>query len=170
MKKSADSPIPLGRVSGLFGVRGWVKIHSDTSPRENILTYKEWILIQNGVEQVYSIQQGQRQGKGVVVHLEGFADRTEAEVLIGAEIFIRPDQLKPLASDEYYWSELIGCQVSNRQQESLGEVDSLMETGANDVMIVKLQGKEQLIPFIDPWLIEVDIENQSIIVDWESDF
>lgn len=170
MKKSTDSPIILGRVSGLFGVRGWVKIHSDTSPRENILNYREWMLTHNGTEKCYSVEQGKRQGKGVIALLEGFSDRTGAEAIVGAEISIRPDQLKPLEAGEYYWSDLIGCEVVNLQQESLGEVADLMETGANDVLITKRHGREQLIPFVDPWVIEIDIENHKIVVDWQSDF
>ncbi len=170
MKKPTDSPIFLGRVSGLFGVRGWVKIYSETSPRENILKYRSWILKQQGSERIYAVKQGKRQGKSVVALLEGYADRTAAEALLGAEIYIQPDQLETLELGEYYWSELIGCQVVNQQQEVLGEVDHLMETGANDVLIVKQQGKEQLIPFVDPWIVEVDVENQLITVDWESGF
>ncbi len=170
MEKSTDSPIVLGRISGLFGVRGWVKIFSDTSPRENILKYRQWTLTRNGNSQIYSVKQGQRQGKGVVALLEGFDDRTAAEALVGAEISINRDQLKPLQADEYYWSDLIGCQVTNLQQELLGEVEDLMETGANDVMIVKQGGQERLIPFIDPWVVEVDLDQQAITVDWEADF
>ena len=170
IKKPSDSPVILGHISGLFGVRGWVKIHSDTSPRENILSYKEWMLSQNGIGKSVRIRQGKRQGKGGIVQLEGFEDRTAAEVLIGAEISIQMDQLKPLEVNEYYWSDLMGCQVMNQQQESLGEVVTMMETGANDVMVVKRQGSEQLIPFIEPWLLDVDIEKQCITVDWEADF
>lgn len=170
MKKSVDSPIFLGRVSGLFGVRGWIKVYSETSPRENILKYRSWILRDTTGEQSYEVQQGKRQGKSVVALLDGFTDRTAAEALVGAEIFILPDQLESLARDEYYWLDLIGCQVVNQQQEVLGEVAHLMETGANDVMVVQRHGKEQLIPFIDPWVVDVDIENRSIVVDWEVDF
>ena len=170
MKKSTDSPIFLGRVSGLFGVRGWVKVFSETSPRENILRYDEWILRSNTAERNCKVKQGKRQGKNVIALLEGVDDRTAAEALLGAEIFIRPDQLENLQSDEYYWSDLIGCRVINQQQEELGEVDHLLETGANDVMIVKRHGKEQLIPFVDPWIVSVDIESRQIVVDWESDF
>jgi 16S rRNA processing protein RimM len=170
MKKSTDSPLYLGRISGLFGVRGWVKVFSETSPREQILHYDPWILRQQGGERVCRVKQGRRQGKSVVVQLEGYADRTTAEALLGAEIYILPGQREPLDHDEYYWSDLIGCQVSNQQQELLGEVDHLLETGANDVLVVKRHNRQQLIPFTDPWIVSIDIENQSIVVDWESDF
>lgn len=170
MKKSTDSPVVLGRVSGLFGVRGWIKIFSDTSPRENILQYREWILTHRGESKNYVVEQGQRQGKGVIALLEGFSDRTAAEALVGAEISIRPDQLKPLQKDEYYWSDLIGCEVVNQQQVSLGEVVTLMETGANEVLVTEQGGKERLIPFVDPWVIRVDLEQQQILVDWDETF
>ena len=168
--KSADSPILLGRVSGLFGVRGWIKIHSHTSPRENILHYKTWTLEQHGKSTQHTPREGKKQGKGVIAWLEGFEDRSAAETLVGAEIYIQHDQLQPLELDEYYWSDLIGCELFNRQQESLGTVTELMETGANDVLVVRHQGKDHLIPFVDPWVIDVDLENQRIEVDWDLDY
>ncbi|MBT3197842.1 MAG: ribosome maturation factor RimM [Gammaproteobacteria bacterium] len=168
--KSTDSPVLLGRVSGLFGVRGWVRIYSYTSPRENILAYPSWRLHQNGGEQAYTVSQGHRQGKGVVAQLEGISDRTTAESLLGAEIFVARDALQPPALNEYYWSDLVGCQVVNLQQEALGEVANLMETGANDVLIVKAEREERLIPFVDPWVQEVELDKRLIRVDWPSDF
>ncbi len=170
MKRSTDSPIYMGRVSGLFGVRGWVKLFSETSPRENILKYSHWTLRSSEGERVFRVKQGKRQGKNIIALLEGVIDRSAAEALLGAEIYIDPEQLEDLQQGEYYWSDLMGCKVVNQQQELLGEVDHLMETGANDVMVVKRHGKEQLIPFVAPWIVDVDIENQLIVVDWEADF
>ncbi len=170
MKKSTDSPVVLGRVSGLFGVRGWVKIHSYTSPRENILRYRRWQLSLSGHDRSVSLRQGQRQGKGVIAQLEGFDDRTAAEVLVGAEIRVDRSELSPLTASEYYWMDLIGCQVLNLGNEPLGEVVDLMETGANDVLVVKEGRSERLIPFVDPWVISVDLEGEQIRVDWDADF
>ncbi len=170
MKKSTESPVVLGRISGLFGVRGWVKIHSYTGPRESILRYRRWQLLLNGQLSDVSVQQGHRQGKGVVAQLEGFDDRTAAELLVGAEIRVDRGDLKPLATGEYYWMDLIGCQVANLADESLGEVVDLMETGANDVLVVQQGGSERLIPFVDPWIVSVDLEGGQIRVDWDADF
>ncbi len=168
--KSADSPILLGRVSGLFGVRGWVKIHSHTSPRENILRYKTWALQQHGEPTQYKLRQGKKQGKGVIAWFDGVDDRTAAEALVGAEIYIQHDQLQLLETGEFYWSDLIGCELLNLQQEPLGTVVELMETGANDVLIVRHQGSEHLVPFVDPWVVDVDLEKQQIQVDWDLEY
>ncbi len=169
-KKSTDSPVVLGRVSGLFGVRGWVKIHSHTSPRENILYYKRWNLSLDGKQLEVALSQGHRQSKGIVALIDGFNERTASEQLIGAEISVGRDELKSLKPGEYYWSDLIGCQVINLEGELLGEVEDMIETGANDVMVVKGEGGERLLPFVDPWLVEVELEKKRITVEWEADF
>ncbi len=169
-KKSTDSLVLLGRVSGLFGVRGWVKIYSYSSPRENILRYKNWLLTIDGQQKEVTVEQGHRQGKGVVVLLEGFSDRTASEALIGADIRVSRDALESLQSNEYYWSDLIGCQVINPEEGTMGEVSDLMETGANDVLVVSGGEKEILIPFVDPWVTAVDLEEREITVVWGRDF
>ncbi|MBC8519840.1 MAG: ribosome maturation factor RimM [Gammaproteobacteria bacterium] len=169
-KKSTDSLVLLGRVSGLFGVRGWVKIYSYTSPRENILRYRKWLLTINGEQREFVVKQGKRHGKGVVVLLDGFNDRTAAEELIGVDISVRRDALEKLTDDEYYWSDLIGCQVINSDDGVLGEVSDLMETGANDVMVISGEDKDVLIPFVNQWVTEVDLEEKRITVEWRLDF
>jgi len=90
--------------------------------------------------------------------------------LLGAEISVDQDKLQKLPTNEYYWSELIGCKAINQDGDELGEVVDMMETGANDVMVVKLAGKERLIPFIAPWIEEVNLAAGVIKVEWESNF
>lgn len=169
-KKSTDSLVLLGRVSGLFGVRGWVKIYSYTSPRENILRYRKWLLTINGEPRELVVKQGQRHGKGVVVLLDGFNDRTAAEGLVGVDISVSRDDLAKLTDNEYYWSDLIGCEVVGSADGVLGEVSDLMETGANDVLVVSGEGGELLIPFVDEWVTGVDLGEKKITVEWRLDF
>ncbi len=162
--------IIVGRVSGLFGVRGWVKVYSHTSPREGILRYKTWYLNRDGGWQAHVLEAGQAQGKGVVAKLAGFDDRDQAAPLIGTDIAIRREQLPELEPGEYYWTDLEGLRVVNLEGVDLGVVSHLFETGANDVMVV--QGdRERLIPYTRGEAVrEVDLQEGRIVVDWDPDF
>lgn len=161
--------VVLGRVSGLFGVRGWVKVFSDTAPRENILGYPHWYLQRHGQWQAYDLLDGRRQGKAVVARLEGCDDRDQAAELIGADIAIRRDQLPPAKAGEYYWTDLQDLRVETLGGIDLGKVDHLFETGANDVLVVK-GDRQRLIPFIDGVIGEIDLDAGRIRVDWDPDF
>lgn len=165
-----DGMILLGRVSGLFGIKGWVKIHSDTSPREGILRYKTWYLHREGGWQRHKVAVGQAQGKGVVAKLAGFDDRDQAAALVGSDIAIKREQLPKLEPGEYYWSDLEGLRVENLEGVDLGVVSHLFETGANDVLVVKGE-RERLIPYTTGLAVqEVDLEAGRILVDWDPDF
>ncbi len=173
-KPVEDLPVVLGKINGLFGVRGWVKVRSFTDPLDNILQYKTWMLNwpNNPRQQStqYQLKQGQNHGKGIIALLEDISDRTAAESLLGAEISVSRTLLQKLPEDEYYWSDLIDLKVINTQQKELGTVNHLLETGANDVLVVKQGRQECLIPFVDPWVIQVDLEAGQIEVEWEPGF
>jgi 16S rRNA processing protein RimM len=166
--------IVLGRVSGLFGVKGWIKVHSDTEPRDNILNYSPWYLRRQDGWQPCEVIAGRPHGKGIVAQLANCPDRDAAAELIGSTIAIRHDQLPAAGEDEYYWSDLRGLKVITIQGVELGRVVNLMETGANDVLVVREageQGRERLIPFIRHQVIqEVDLENGQLTVDWDPEF
>lgn len=164
-----DRWVVLGRVSGLFGVQGWIKVFSDTSPRENILGYPRWYLKQDGEWQPHALLDGRRQGKGIVARLEGCSDRDRAAELIGADIAVRRDQLPDAGAGEYYWTDLQGLRVETLEGVDLGRVDHLFETGANDVMVVQ-GGRQRLIPFVDGVIDRVDLGAGVIRVDWDEDF
>ena len=160
----------VGRVSGLFGVKGWVKVYSHTEPRENILQYKPLYLEIGGEWQALDLIEGRRQGKGIVAVFKGYTDRDAASVLIGVNIAIRQAQLPELPKDEYYWSELEGLKVVTVNGIELGVVDHLIETGSNDVLVVK-GDRERLIPYVRPDVVtELDLENGVIQVEWDPDF
>jgi 16S rRNA processing protein RimM len=167
---SKDEMIIIGRVSGLFGVRGWVKIYSHTSPREGVLSYKTWYLKRDGEWQKHKLTSGHAQGKGVVAHIKGCDDRDQAAALIGTDIAITRGQLPKLAPDEYYWTDLEGLRVENSQGVDLGVVSHLFETGANDVLVVKGE-RERLIPYTKgEAVLAVDPQSGRILVDWDPDF
>lgn len=162
--------VVLGKISGLYGVRGWVKIFSHTSPRDNILKYSPWYLRRAGRWEKVELKLGRVHGKGIVAQLEGFADRDRAAELLQSDIAIRHDQLPALAPNEFYWSDLEGLQVQTTQGIELGVLDHLFETGANDVMVVK-GDRERLIPFLQQDVIhKIDLEAGLMVVDWDPDF
>lgn len=144
---------------------------SHTQPRENILKYSPWLLCKNGKSESFKVIGGQRQGNAVVAELEGIADRDAAAALIGAELLIRKDQLPKPKAGEYYWADLIGLRVENDAAVYLGQVDHLLETGANDVLVVKDGEIERLIPFLQQHtVLKIDLENGLMVVDWDADF
>jgi 16S rRNA processing protein RimM len=162
-------PIVLGRISGLFGVRGWVKVFSYTEPREAVLEYESWLLGHKGKWQSAKVAEGQRHGKTVVVRIDGFDDRDQAAALIGTEIGVPRDELPKTEDDHYYWSDLEGLRVIRNDGIDLGKVAYLLETGAHDVMVIKGE-EERLIPFVmDKIVIDVDLAEGVITVDWEWD-
>ncbi len=169
MYRHQDDSICVGRIIGVQGIKGWVKVFSDTSPRENILSYNPWQLVTG--DQLTTVEvKGRLQGKNVLAQLAGIEDRDQATELIGSKIYILSGQIPKLAQGEYYWSDLIGLEVESLESEPLGRVESMMETGANDVMV--LDGdRQRLIPFVlDAVVREIDLPNRRIVVDWKPDY
>ncbi len=161
--------VRVGRISGLFGVKGWVKIHSYTEPRENVVGFKEWIVEHEGSERRVEVEAGRTAGKHVIAKLKGVDDRDEARQWIGAELSVERAALPPCEPGEYYWVDLEGLTVRNLRGETLGEVDHMMQTGANDVLVLT-GGADRLIPWIPSVVREVDIDGGYIVVDWEESF
>lgn len=167
---SEQQLITVGKVSGVFGIKGWVKVFSFTDNREAILNYTPWVLKKGSETQSFNVLNGMLQGKTVVVHLEGINDRDQAAALMGWDIFITPEQLPKAVEGEYYWSDLIGLKVETNQGVQLGIVDGLLETGANDVLIVK-GDKERAVPFLQgQTVLNVDLQAGKMIVDWDPEF
>ena len=166
-----DELIVLGRITGLYGVRGWVKVFSNTQPRDNILSYRNWLLGSPGNWRSVVLEEGRTHGKGIVAKLQGCDDRDLAVALMDQQIAILREHLPPAAPDEYYWADLVGLQVSNVDGVDLGTVDHLLETGANDVLVIVQEGVERLVPFIQgQYIKQIDLANGRMIVDWDPDF
>lgn len=159
----------MGRIVGLFGVRGWVKVFSYTHPREAVLAYEAWLLGEKGKWQPAELASGQRHGKAVIAQIVGVDDREKAAELVGKEIAVPREALPETEDGQYYWMDLVGSRVIHRDGTELGKVRYMLETGANDVMVVAGE-QERLIPFIrDKVVISVDMAEKIINVDWEWD-
>jgi len=167
----SEEKILVGQINGIYGVKGEVKVFSHTEPRSNILSYSPWLLKIKGEWQAFKVLKGQilQGGKSIVALLDGITDRDVAKTYMGVEIAILPSQLIH-SEDEFYWRDLIGCEVINQDQVSLGKVLELVETGVHDVLRVGLkQGSETiLIPFVfDEFIQQIDLNAQKIEVYWD---
>jgi 16S rRNA processing protein RimM len=162
-----DRLLIMGRIGAPFGVKGWLKIHSETAPPENLLGYSPWWIKRREGWSEIRVVEGRRHGKALVAHFEGIDDRDAARELVGSEIAVRREQLEPPEEGHYYWADLIGAEVINRKGIRLGCVDHLIDTGANDVLVVT-GDRERLIPFVlDRYVERVDLEGGRIDVDWD---
>jgi 16S rRNA processing protein RimM len=170
-EQSAESEglVIMGRVTGLHGVRGWVKVHSYTRDHLDILEYDHWRLRLAGAWREIEVKEGRPQGRGIVVHLKGYDDRDQATTLVGADIAVPRAQLPRLKQGEYYWSQLEGLRVTNLQGVELGRVSHLFETGSNDVLVV-VGEREYLIPYLPDVVQVIDLDAGTLRVDWDADF
>ena len=168
-----DRLVVVGQIAGVYGVRGWVKIRSFTVPQENLFKYQPWTLRASApaVPASIKILQWREQGKGLIAQLDGYGDRDQAALLNGTEILVPRSVLPKAGKGEYYWSDLIGLRVVNREEIELGVVDHLLETGANDVLVVKGAEKEHLVPWVPGlYILDVNLAEGVIRVDWDAEF
>lgn len=163
--------VSLGRISGCHGVRGWVKVVSYTEPRTNIFEYQPWLLCRGADRRETAVVEGREHGRTLIARLVGVDDRDAARELIGLEIAVHRAQLPEPAEGEFYWTDLIGLTVATTKGQVLGVVDRLMETGANDVLVVKGDDRERLVPFIRDQIVRIiDLDAGTMEVDWDPEF
>ncbi|SEQ59158.1 16S rRNA processing protein RimM [Solimonas aquatica] len=166
--------VTLGRVAGVYGVQGWIRVYSYTDPPHNILKYKRWWL-SHGEGYETEVLDGRQHGLPVVAQLsnakgEAITDRDQAALLIGAEIQVEREALPKLRKDQFYWIDLIGLSVENTEGQALGQVRDVTSNGAQDVLVVAGEG-ERLIPFVRPQIIKsVDLAEKRIVCDWQLDW
>ena len=178
MGESGASQLTAGKITGCYGIKGWVKIHSYTEPEENLFKLGSWMLKRRGSLEPVEFDQWKRHGKGMVAHIAGVDDRTLAESFKGLNIVVEADSLPALEEGDFYWNQLQGLQVWGREPETsddrvlLGTVDYLIETGANDVLVVKatkdsIDDRERLIPYLPgDVIVRVSLEEGIVEVDW----
>ena len=169
----------VGKIGAPYGVRGWVKLYSFTEPVDNLLDYDPWYTRPKNSKVpatedegwvIAPVTEAKTHGRGFVAQFKGIDDRDAAARLSGQEIAIRRDQLPPAAEGEYYWRDLQGLAVTTTEGVSLGVVDHLLETGANDVLVVK-GDRERLIPYVlGPIVKAIDLAAGTMQVDWDPDF
>lgn len=171
MIAAGDRLILVGRIVGLHGVAGEVKLESYTEPRTRIFRYQPWLLSSAAGDREISGCKGREQGKGIVASLPEVTDRDRAASLVGCEIKVRRSVLQDPNADEYYWTDLEGLEVATIEGVSLGRISHLLSTGANDVMVVRDGERERLLPFVlDDYVKTVDFAAGRVTVDWDPEF
>ncbi|MGH8502357.1 MAG: ribosome maturation factor RimM [Gammaproteobacteria bacterium] len=164
------SRIRIGRVSGVFGVSGWIRVFSYTEPRENIVQYSPWRLTHTDGEHTLDVVEGRRHGESVIARLQGVDDRDSAAALVDAQIEVDHSQLRPLPPGEFYWAQLQGLEVVELQGRRLGRIDHLLRTGAHDVLVVEGE-RRRLIPFVRGAVVkDIDLNARVMRVDWAPDY
>lgn len=178
MGESGSSQLTAGRITGCYGIRGWVKVHSYTDPEENLFEFGHWMLQRRGSLEPVKFDRWKRHGKGMIAHIAGVDDRTLAEPYKGLDILVEAASLPSLEEGDFYWRQLEGLRVWGRDPGSgdnrvlLGVVDYLIETGANDVLVVRatadsIDDRERLIPYLPGDVVKrVSLEEAVIEVDW----
>jgi len=174
---SKEQQITLGKMGAVYGIKGWLKIHSFTDEPDAILDYFPWSLKLGNNVQTVEITDWRKHNKGLIVKVAGIDDRDEAQAFVGSEILTSEAALPELPQGDFYWRDLIGLSVVTNKGYDLGVVTDMMETGANDVLVVKanlndgFSKKERLIPYLFEQVIEsVSIENKQICVYWDPGF
>ena len=160
----------MGRFGTAYGIRGWLKVISFTDPIDNLLDYKTWHIHHNQEWQTVVIEAGKRHGQFLVVKIADCEDRDQALTFTNDLIAVPRDELTPLKHGEYYWTDLVGLRVLNQKGIELGKIDHLIETGSNDVMIVKDADTERLVPYTNNVVKSINLDSQEMHVDWDEDF
>ena len=171
--ETAGKKVVLGRIGKAHGVRGWVRLDSFTTPVDRILEYPELQTELNGNSGTLRIDASRRQPKRLLVHFVGYDSPEISRALAGTEVWISSSELPKLDPGSYYWHELVGLEVSNLKGEIFGTVTGLLDTGANDVLLVQPSARscderERLIPYLTGQVVKkVSLSNASLIVDWD---
>jgi len=167
---SSSNAVVVGKVRGVHGVRGWLKIQSFTDPQDNLFQYQPWFITHISQDNPVEFTEFKAHGKGFIAHIKGCDDRDLAVKYMNCEITIDKQQLPTLPDGEYYWMDLVGLKVYTEAQRYIGVVEHCMATGANDVLVVQGE-QEHLIPLLmDTVVKKVDLAEKTIIVDWDERF
>ncbi|HMM47064.1 MAG TPA: ribosome maturation factor RimM [Thiobacillaceae bacterium] len=159
----------MARIAAPFGVKGWIRIQPYSEDPGTLMDFASWRVGRGEAQRDFAVEAIQDHGATLIAKLAGIDDRDAAYALRGQEVSVARDALPEPAEDEYYWSDLIGLRVINREGVTLGKVESLMETGAHDVLVVRGE-REHLIPFVAAFVGRVDLEGGTIAVDWGEDY
>ncbi|HEY7986397.1 MAG TPA: ribosome maturation factor RimM [Methylophilaceae bacterium] len=176
MSKALADMVVMGRIAVPYGVQGWVKIQTFTQELDSLLDYPDWYLGKSDAGktdnwQEREVEAARMHSNSLIAKFAGCDDRNAAFALKGQEIAVPRGELPAAEDDEYYWSDLIGLQVYNLDSLHFGQVDGLLATGSNDVLVVKSEGAPQrLIPFTNDAIKEVDLAAGKLLVDWDPEF
>jgi 16S rRNA processing protein RimM len=176
---NSDHYLVAGKITGPYGIKGWVKIHAFLDRPEDIADYAVAYRRPGGVPKPLKLAEVKSHGKGLIALVDGVNDRNGAELLARCELLMLEDSLPDLEGEDYYWYELEGLRVYAQQHDGkvlLGEITSLFETGANDVMVVaategSIDKRERLLPYVlEQVVLEIDLEAGEMLVDWDPEF
>lgn len=176
---ASGKKVVVGKIATAWGVRGWVKVHSFTRPPERFLEFRKYYCLQGGQWQPLDLTECRVQGAGLVAHIAGCDDRDRAMQYHQCELGVDDAELPVLEEGDYYWHQLEHLRVISEaggEAVLLGEVDHLLETGANDVLVVRpcagsVDQRERLIPYLPgQYVTAVDTQVGEIRVDWDPDF
>ncbi|WP_419421132.1 ribosome maturation factor RimM [Legionella sp. D16C41] len=168
-----DDWIIVGRFGRAHGIKGFISVNSYTEPRTNILNYQGWYAYINKNWQPVQLIDVEVTDKHILVKVEKFSERELAMSLTNCEIRVHKEQLPSLNPGEFYWHQLLGLEVFSQQGEHFGKVVEILPTGSNDVLVVEGEDKSKqvLIPYLlNQFIIDINLENQRIIVDWDTNF
>ncbi|QEW07865.1 ribosome maturation factor RimM [Nitrincola iocasae] len=172
----AEKLTVIGKLTAPYGVKGWIKIHSYTDPIDNVFCYSPWQVKRGEQWFQVKLESSKRHGKGLIAKLAGIDTPEQVRDWSNAEIYVAQHQLPELETGEYYWSQLENLLVYTESGELLGRVDHLIETGSNDVFVVKATANsrdkvERLIPYLPEQVVkEIDLEKGTMRVDWDPEF
>ncbi|OCG06563.1 ribosome maturation factor RimM [Gilliamella sp. wkB178] len=174
---NTENLIVVGKLGSSYGIRGWLRIFSFTEIPDSIFDYTPWYIQRAGKWQEVIVESFKPHNQDMIVKLAGIDDRDQANTLTNVEVYVDAQKLPQLNDGDFYWKDLIGCQVKTINGYNLGQVTDLMETGSNDVLVVKANLKdafgatERLIPFVEEQFIkQVDLTTKMIVVDWDPAF
>jgi len=173
--------IEVGRIADAWGIKGWFRVLPYSASPEALFSSKRWFIQSPatsgplaGAVFRLAIQQAKDHSDTVVATAQDVPDRTAAEALKGARVFVARSSFPSTAEDEYYWVDLIGLAVVNREGEAMGVVRELMATGPQTVLVLdyEAEGKpqERMIPFVSAFVDKVDLPGRLITVDWQADY
>jgi 16S rRNA processing protein RimM len=169
--------VVLGKFGAVFGINGWLKVNAYTDVPEGIFDYMPWQVNMQGSWQPVQVSSWKRHSNGLIAKLDGISDRDLAQRYVNADIAVASSLLPSLGEGDYYWKDLMGLAVVNEAGYHLGEVSDMMETGSNDVIVVKANRtdafgkKERLLPFLTDTVVKsVDLTEGRIVVDWDPAF
>jgi 16S rRNA processing protein RimM len=162
------SPVVVGRIGRTVGVSGWLRVISFTNPQDNLLKLNSWLVkdLKTASWQKFPYQL-KKHAKTILVKFSGYESPEQAKCLTGAEIAVSRNELLPLDVGEYYWVDLLGIKVVNVAGVELGVIKELMATGSNDVLVVVREKSRVLIPFLDWVVLEVNLADHRMVVDWD---
>lgn len=164
--------IVIGQLGSPHGVKGWLKLHSYMQLPEDLLNYQPWQIRRKNSTVLETLRYEAVEGRSshMLVLLQGLSDRNAAALYTLADIVLPRAELPRLSDNEYYWDDLVGLDVVNKEDVHLGKVDYLFETGSNDVLVIKGE-KQHAIPYLmGDIVLDINLDKKVIRVDWDPDF